>query len=165
MSGKGLFAFVERMVGYVTKGLMALNLLVILGSVFFRYVLNSPIIWSEELAKFLLVWMVFLAASTSVRHWDNLRVTFLLEAMPPAVEKFIEIAIKLIAFGFVAFLFYLALKSIPNVWHREMAPALGISMVVPQLGVIVGLGLMVFQFIGLLIETIAPANSKERSGT
>lgn len=163
MSEKGLFAFVERVVRYVTNTLMALNICLILVSVFFRYVLNAPLVWSEELAKFLLVWTVFLAASNAVRHWENMRVTLFLDRLSTKKLMVFDAIIKLMAFVFIAFLFILALKSIPNVWHREMAPALGISMVVPQLGVIVGLGLMVLQFIGLFINIFHDAMSAKRS--
>jgi len=163
MSEKGLFAFTERVVRYVTNTLMGLNIVLILTSVFCRYVLKNPIVWSEELAKFLLVWTVFLAASNLVRRWDNFRVTMVIEKFPPKFLFVFEAIIKLIAFAFITFLFVLALKSIPNVWAREMAPALGISMVVPQLGVIVGLGLMVLQFIGLFVDIIHDASTAKRS--
>ncbi|MHB9152843.1 MAG: TRAP transporter small permease [Spirochaetales bacterium] len=163
MSEKGLFAFTERVVRYVTNTLMALNIILILTSVFFRYVLSNPIVWSEELAKFLLVWTVFLAASTAIRHWDNMRVTLVLDRLSPKSLLIFDAIIKLVAFAFIAFIFALALKSIPNVWSREMAPALGITMVVPQLGVIVGLGLMVLQFIGLFVDLIRDVQSSKRS--
>lgn len=163
MSGKGLFAFTERVVTYVTNILMALNIALIITSVIFRYVLSNPIVWSEELAKFLLVWTVFLAASNSIRHWDNMRVTFILDRLSPEKLMIADTVIKLIAFGFISFIFFLALKSIPNVWHREMAPALGIPMVVPELGVIIGLGLMVLQFIGIFVDIIHTVTSAKRS--
>ena len=163
MSEKGIFAFAERVVRYITNTLMALNICLILVSVFFRYVLNAPLVWSEELAKFLLVWTVFLAASNAVRHWENMRVTLFLDRLSPKNLIVFDAIIKLVAFAFVTFVFILALKSIPNVWYREMAPALGISMVVPQLGVIVGLGLMVLQFIGLFIDIFHDAKSAKRS--
>lgn len=163
MSEKGLFAFIERVVTYVTNILMALNIALIITSVIFRYVLSNPIVWSEELAKFLLVWTVFLAASNSIRHWDNMRVTFILDRLSPKTLMIADTVIKLIAFGFISFIFILALKSIPNVWHREMAPALGIPMVVPELGVIIGLGLMVLQFIGIFVDIIHTVTSAKRS--
>ncbi len=165
MSEKGFFAFIEKVVTYVTNTLMALNIILIIVSVFFRYVLSKPIVWSEELAKFLLVWIVFLAASNSIRHWDNLRVTLVLDRLSPKALAIADTIIKFISFAFISFLFILALKSIPNVWHREIAPALGITMVGPQLGVIVGLGLMVLQFIGLFANIVHEFISAKRSHT
>ncbi len=163
MSGKGLFSGIERVVKYLTNVLMALNLILILSSVFFRYVLKNPLVWSEELAKFLLVWTVFLAASTSIKNWDNLTVTFLTEKFSPKTSRMADMVIKTIAFVFIVFLFVLAMKAIPNVWGRERAPALGITMVIPQLGVIVGLSLMILQFIGLFVEIFRTEKTTKRS--
>lgn len=42
--------------------------------VFFRYVLNLPLTWSEEAARYLNVWAVLLGASLSVKYKDHLRV-------------------------------------------------------------------------------------------
>ena len=164
MRGNGLFSWIERAVKLVTNGLMALNLILILSSVFFRYVLKNPLVWSEELAKFLLVWTVFLAAGNSIKNWDNLSVTFVSEKFSPRTAWFADLVIKTIAFAFILFLFVLSMKSIPNVWHREMAPALGISMVIPQLGVIAGLALMVLQFLGLFAAKFRSYKSAGRGG-
>lgn len=163
MREKGLFAFVERIIRYVTDTLMAMNIILILLSVFFRYVLNDPLVWSEELAKFILVWTVFLAGSNAIRRWENLRVTLVLDKLSPNASRIFDMVLKAIASAFITFLFILALKSIPNVWNREMAPALGISMVVPQLGLIVGLGLMVLQCIGLFVDFFHKEQSAKRS--
>ncbi len=157
------FALLESAVKVVTNTLMAGNLVLILASVFFRYVLGAPLVWSEELAKFILVWTVFLAAGNSIRHWDNLAGTFLVEKLPAGAARVVDAAIRLIAFAFVIFLFVLAMRSIPNVWHRELAPALGITMVVPQLGVIVGLFLMIVQFAGMFVSLVRAAKSSPRS--
>mgnify|MGYP001194436552 CR=1 FL=1 len=163
MSEKGMFAFIERVVTFVTNTLMALNIILIIISVILRYIFHDPIVWSEELAKFILVWTVFLAASNSIRHWDNMRVTLILDRLSSKTLMIADTAIKLTAFGFISFLFVLSLQAIPNVWHREMAPALGISMVVPELGLIIGLGLMVLQFIGLFVNIIHTVTSAKRS--
>jgi len=163
MAKKDIFALVENVITIVTNALMALNMALILISVFFRYILKDPIVWSEELARFLLVWTVFLGASNAIRHWDNIRVTVVLDRLSSNAQIIADAIIKLIAFAFIAFIFILALKSIPNVWHREMAPALGIPMIVPELAVIVGLGVMLLQFIGLFVDIIQKIISIKRS--
>lgn len=137
---------------------MAANIILILLSVFFRYVLGHALVWSEELAKFILVWTVFLGASNAIRRWENLRVTFILDKLHLNASRVFDMVLKAVASGFIAFLFILALKSIPNVWSREMAPALGINMVIPELGIIVGLALMVLQCIGLIISFFMRSN-------
>ncbi len=135
MSEKGFFAFIEKVVTYVTNTLMALNIILIIVSVFFRYVLSKPIVWSEELAKFLLVWIVFLAASNSIRHWDNLRVTLVLDRLSPKALAIADTIIKFISFAFISFLFIscveinsqcLAPRDSASTWdYNGWAPAWG----------------------------------------
>ncbi len=36
--------------------------------VFFRYVVQDPLVWSEELARYALVWITFLGAAVAYRH-------------------------------------------------------------------------------------------------
>ena len=164
MAARSFFGLIEFIVRIVTNILMAANFILIITSVFCRYVLADPIIWSEELAKFMLVWMVFLAGSSAIMRWENIRVTIVEEHLSPTHAKVLDSFLKVLATVFIMYLFYLAITSIPNVWHREMAPALGIPMVVPQLGVIVGLGLMVLQCIGVLIETFKSKSAAPREG-
>ena len=40
--------------------------LIVSTSIFFRYVLNNSITWSEEIAKYLMVWMVFVGAPVAM---------------------------------------------------------------------------------------------------
>jgi len=46
---------------------------VVLAGVFFRYVLEAPLPWSEELARYLMVWGASLGASVAFEPFDRLR--------------------------------------------------------------------------------------------
>lgn len=50
----------------------------------FRYLLDAPLIWSEELAKLFLVWMVFLGAAVVAFDGKHLDVDVAFKALPPA---------------------------------------------------------------------------------
>ena len=47
--------------------LLAIMLGIIVAAVFFRYVLNDAIPWSEEIAKFVMVWMTFIVAPVGLK--------------------------------------------------------------------------------------------------
>ncbi|MCR4402754.1 MAG: TRAP transporter small permease [Firmicutes bacterium] len=145
----------------MTNVLLALMTIDILIQVFFRYVLRDPLVWTEELARFLLAWLVFLGASSAVRSWDNLRVTYFIEKLPPKVFSVIETMTKLLSFGLLVYVFISAVRVIPNVGMREIAPALGIKMIIPELSLLVGLALMIIQLIGILISLIPKPRSGE----
>lgn len=62
---------VLRAVGLAETALAVLALivivLIILSQVFSRYVLGTPLIWVEELATYLLIWLAFLTASLALK--------------------------------------------------------------------------------------------------
>ena len=55
--------------------------------VFFRYALNQSLFWSEELARFLLVWLTFLGATVAYRRKVHPGIDILYARMPPVLQK------------------------------------------------------------------------------
>jgi TRAP-type C4-dicarboxylate transport system permease small subunit len=64
----GLLAATER---GVIGGLMAAIVVLTLAQVIWRYVLDDPLQWSEELARYCFVWVTLLGASTLLRVSDG----------------------------------------------------------------------------------------------
>lgn len=63
-----LSAFCNRWAEYLLLALgLSMSATVIL-QIFFRYVLNDSLFWSEELARFLLVWLTFIGATVAYRR-------------------------------------------------------------------------------------------------
>jgi TRAP-type C4-dicarboxylate transport system permease small subunit len=56
---------INRWIEYMLFGLGLTMALVVAAQVFFRYVLNQSLFWSEELARYLLIWLTFLGASVA----------------------------------------------------------------------------------------------------
>ena len=63
--------------------LMAAMVTVTAAQVFYRYVLNQPLTWSEELSRYLFIWIVFLAAWAGFRQGLHLGVNAVSERLPP----------------------------------------------------------------------------------
>ena len=69
----------RRAVEQVCAVLLATMTVVILLGVAFRYVLEAPLPWSEELAKLLMLWIVFLGASAGIHRGEHVTIDFLLQ--------------------------------------------------------------------------------------
>jgi TRAP-type C4-dicarboxylate transport system permease small subunit len=69
--------------------------------VFFRSVLDSPLIWSEEIVRLLLVWVVFLGGA--VVCWDgrHLNVDVAFVRLPPSVKRIVRSVNMVVALGFL----------------------------------------------------------------
>ena len=65
---------VEQAGKYLGLTLIGAMTLVILYQVFMRYVLNDPPTWSEEMSRFMMVWMTFLVAPIAYRRGMNVAI-------------------------------------------------------------------------------------------
>ncbi|MFR3118365.1 MAG: TRAP transporter small permease [[Clostridium] symbiosum] len=66
---------------------MAIVCLLLIVQVFFRYVLNSPLIWSEECARYMFVWTVMLGLGYNVRTKNNISVSLLTSRLPGSMQR------------------------------------------------------------------------------
>ena len=91
----------------ILKGMMALLLLgmviLVFTNVVLRYSFNSGISISEELSRWFMVWMTFLAAVVGVREKGHLNVDSLIKHLPPLGQK----ACHLLMQGIVLYLLWL----------------------------------------------------------
>ena len=71
------FGGLTRALAFLATVIMAVFFTVVLLGVFFRYVLSDPLTWSEEAARYLNIWSVFLGAAVAVYGADHLRVDIL----------------------------------------------------------------------------------------
>jgi len=66
--------------------------------VFFRYVLNHSLFWSEELARYLLVWLTFLGASAAYYRKAHPGIDILLGKMPASLQKTAALCVHMASF-------------------------------------------------------------------
>ena len=94
-------------VEYLLFGLGLTMTLVVAVQVFFRYVLNQSLFWSEELARFLLVWLSFLGASVAYRRKAHPGVDVLSSRMPDSLRKMFAVIVHSVSliFFFVMILY------------------------------------------------------------
>lgn len=95
--------FVERFCVFL---LVVLVLDVWLG-VLVRYVIPLPLTFTEELARYLMIWMALLAVSSGIIYREHIGVEFLFSRLPAPARRFVSVAFDVIAFlFFFALLFY-----------------------------------------------------------
>ncbi len=103
----------------------AMTVVAILG-VFFRYVMQSPFMWTEEVARYLLVWLGFTAVSIALRQNKHIKVEILAGLVPQIIAKLIGYVVDvLIAIFFTVLLWQGYLMTINNIM---MASTFQLSM-------------------------------------
>ena len=73
--------------------------IVVAAQVFFRYVLNRSLFWSEELARYLLVWLTFLGASVAYHRKLHPGIDVVYAKMPELLRKISAIVVHLASMG------------------------------------------------------------------
>lgn len=98
------------------RALTVLMLVVLTLQVFMRSVLNAPPSWTEEVALLAFSWAVLLGVAYGVREGIHVRMDMLLDALPPALNRWLE-RLVLVAVGGVGA--YLLLAG----WHYTESAA------------------------------------------
>jgi C4-dicarboxylate transporter DctQ subunit len=119
--------------------------------VVFRYLLRLPLIGTEELATYVMVWLAMLSASMGVQGGAHIGMEALVNLAPTGVRRAVGHLNHALILLFLAFLVYWgAVHTLAVV--GQMSPSLRIPMVWPYLAIPVGGALMFLQFLALAIE-------------
>ena len=89
--------------------------------VFTRYALNDPAGWTEEIARYLLVAMVFIGASMSVRKNNHIHVDYFYRLMPAAMGRVLSIAVDIVRCVFFGYATWLNALLLERIGSQRMA--------------------------------------------
>jgi TRAP-type C4-dicarboxylate transport system permease small subunit len=134
---------------------------IVLLGVLFRYVLVAPLPWSEELARYLMVWGASLGASVAFREGSHIAVTMLVDKLHGLSGKIILKVTQIIVFVFMAVVmvegFMLAFKV-----SSQESPAMEISMAWPYLSIPIGCLFIVFEIPIMMFFPKRPVGERGR---
>lgn len=108
--------------------------------------------WTEELARYLMIYMAFVGASSGIKRWNNIYVDFFINRMPSKVTRALEIIIDLCVLAFLIFLVYMSITVFPKVGMRQRSATMGFPMIYPQSAIIVGSIFMLLQMLGRVMR-------------
>ncbi len=123
-------------------------------SVFCRYVLNNPIHWSEEISRYILIWLTMVAASIAIKERSHIRLTAFVGRLPNFISIIIEIVILLIIIGVLIIVTKYSWIMVVKNSSRTYSPSIAISMIWPHTALPVGFSLIIFQSLFVLFENI-----------
>lgn len=101
---------VNKAVSYVGMAIFIVLIAACVAQVFFRFILNNSLSWSEELARFSFIWMHMLGASLLIQGSEHAAVTAVLDLLKGGVRKAVDILIELIIFFDGAVMLYAGIK-------------------------------------------------------
>jgi tripartite ATP-independent transporter DctM subunit len=141
----GIASRADRVLGGSVEAVAALLVLaeicVLFAGVVSRYVFHAPLVWSDELASILFLWLSMLGAVVALRRGEHMRMTALLQKVRPSTRAMLD------AFAIAASVAFLVLIIWPSIdyAHEEsfiVTPALEVSNAWRAAAIPVGIGIM-----------------------
>ncbi|BDH62649.1 TRAP transporter small permease [Ureibacillus massiliensis] len=151
---------IERTILLILLGLMSV---VIVLQVFMRYVAQNSLSWSEELARFCFVWLVYIGISYGVKRAKHIRVEALLSFLGRKGKYLLNMVSLLLFLVFAVYAVYYGFTIYEVISQSgQKAPSLGIPMSVMYLGMPIGMLLTSIRIIQrMYLETKMFMNNEE----
>ncbi|MFT3956546.1 MAG: TRAP transporter large permease subunit [Piscinibacter sp.] len=158
-AGPALAAAIDRGLGRGIEWLAAALVLVEIGVLFSgvvaRYLLHAPLVWSDELASILFLWLSMLGAVVALRRGEHMRMTALVNGRSPQARALLE------TFAIAASVAFLALVLAPAFEYAAeerfiVTPALEISNGWRAAAIPVGMALMLVTALLRLLRVATP---------
>ncbi|OAJ55081.1 ABC transporter permease [Paraburkholderia ginsengiterrae] len=94
-SPRRIVDFFDTMLAYLVEIPAALlvvaEIFVLLAGVTSRYLLHAPLVWSDELASMLFLWLAMLGAVIALRRGEHMRMTALVSKASPQARAFLDV--------------------------------------------------------------------------
>eukprot|EP01132_Coremiostelium_polycephalum_P017417 gene17417-20857_t len=136
----------DRLLGHLVEFPVAIlvvaEVVILFAGIIARYVVHQPLIWSDELASILFLWLAMLGAVVAFRRGEHMRMTALVGMMNPQRRAFFDVIAIVGAMAFLLFIVYPAY----DYAHEETyitTPALEITNAWRAAALPVGAGLMI----------------------
>lgn len=121
----GVLGAIDKVVSWTVVVGLGLMALVIFIQVAARYVLNSPTVWSEELAISMFVWVTMLAIPLGLRRGEHLTLDFVTKRFSGTIAKAIAVAVAALNVLMFAVLIVLTVNLLPAADRQLLAGIAG----------------------------------------
>jgi len=140
--------------------LLGTAVLIIVAQIIWRYVLRSPLGWTEQVARAEFIWLVMIGIPAMFNRYITMSFDLILEKIRGRAQTIVKILIYLIGIGFCVFYFIASLELCIKTGNR-MVPGMPIPYNALYSAQPVGAALLGIVFIKQLAETVQKIRSKE----
>jgi tripartite ATP-independent transporter DctM subunit len=152
---------VDYLIGHLAEAIGAAivvaETVILFAGVVSRYVFNSPIIWTDELANFLFLWLSMIGTVVALRGNGHMRLTTLVNWVRPGLGKWFNSVAALVVIAFVVEILLPAYEYTRDQQFTELT-TLGISEGWRAVSILIGMSLAAVIAILRLVETTTLRN-------
>lgn len=94
-----------------------------------RFVFNLSLGWSEEVSRFIFVWLVYISAAMAAKHRRHIRVEIIDTLFPRAISKWFGVLSDLLWIAFTVYVAFYGYEMVAMVTeHGQLSPAVQLPM-------------------------------------
>jgi tripartite ATP-independent transporter DctM subunit len=155
---------IGRVVELLAALLTGVEVLILLAGVISRYVFHNPLVWSDELASILFLWLAMLGAVVAFRRGEHMRMSTLVSRVRPRWRMFFDAFAVAVAVAFLILILHSSIDyaldeaavvtpamEIPNIWRASAVPIGCALMLISALLRLVRVGGMRWVALALLV--------------
>ena len=127
-----------------------------------RYVFQNSLTWSEEMARYMFVWLVYFSVSYTARREKHIRIDAAINLYPKNVRPYIELLSEIIVLGFAIFIAVTGFTVFGKIaWSGQMSPAMRIPMQFVYAAPMIGLGLTAIRQVQCIMRKVKALGNNE----
>lgn len=134
----------DEAVVWIATGAFIVMMLAVIGQVFFRYVLEIAVPWTEELARLLFVESMLLSMAVAIRQHEHIVVDFLFNKLSPRLRNIVGALFNLAIIVLLVLLMRGSWDLLMRNWNAQLVSLPWVRVGYVYLGLFISLGLMAF---------------------
>ena len=128
--------------------LMTAAVVIVAMQVITRYLLEIPLPWSEEIARYMFLWLTWVGASYATKERRHVSIDVIYDKLPQLGKRVCTVISCAVWLAFLCMMVYLSGKLTFSVASGgQIAVGSGIPMWIPYAAIPTGMGLMLFRLI------------------
>lgn len=162
---KKLISLYDQLEEKILVGSLALSVVILFAQVIMRSVFNNSLSWTEELARYMFIWQIWLGTSIAFRENQHIKVELIYSFFKSARAKMtIEVVSLTIWFVFCLVLFYFGMELVLSMYKRKvLSAALRLPMYTVYASLAFSLFAVMLRIIGRLIHIFRDGFAQRRA--
>lgn len=146
---------------FLAAASMALICLITFANVLVRYFTDESFAFTEEFSVFLMVVLTFVGTSAAFANNSHIRMSFVVEKLPPRIAYYVELAVMVAAAALFAIIVWYGIRLLADDWNFDTtSPGIGIPQWIYTLWLPVLCAVIVLRIIGRIVRLVRRARRR-----
>jgi TRAP-type C4-dicarboxylate transport system permease small subunit len=105
-----IFKLINKGFEVFLVAIVALQAILLMVGVVFRYAFDSPIVWGDEIVRYSLIWMTFVGAAMATKDNQHISVDVIDQVLPKRKQRILNWLVDAVVIAFMGFFIYYGIR-------------------------------------------------------